>query len=961
MGQSEKSVFLNALIRAEGLIPRTLGRGIKPRVQFPYKNNIPRCLRRGMLISAIRSEDKVFSPFIIRPLEFYHSIWYNFIMERPVPPIEALWKEVNFTPNPAQEAAIRHVQAPLFLAAGPGSGKTRVLLWRTINLIVYQKVEPQEIFLATFTEKAATQLKEGLLSYLALITNKTGKTYDISYMSIGTVHSICQRLLTDRRFSKNRTRQLPPALMDELGQYFFVYRRSFWETLCATAGFADSEECIQTVNAFFGNTYQGEASKSRHKAAVALIALFNRFSEEYLDPAACSTENESLAKLLKLYSAYLERLDNSQKVDFSLLQKKAYDFISAKDDAGHIFKHIIVDEYQDTNTIQEKLFFALAGGHKNICVVGDDDQALYRFRGATVENLVQFEERCVKYLGKKADRIDLSTNYRSRTQIVKAYTDFIKQANWTNPAGGAYRVENKKIQAASKDKNTAVVVSEKKDTALVYRDIVEFVYNLKQEGKIADYSECAFLFPAIRGWNGEPNTRVEGFKEAFQQFNKDMGLAGTKDEIKIYAPRAGRFLDLDEVKAVWGMMLLVFERPSYGSEVSGDLSRFRTWLEDCKSFAGELCANDELLADFIKDRKAEKETASKDYTLLNDTMTKNGWENKTIYNKNMSRTLAETSGVSSKAKRSITNNFFNELVDAREKEGNPFTIDYIINRAASLDWSVLDFFYQLTGFEHFRAMIDLAENFGDEGPICNLSLIADYLFKFQEQYSPVISGGFLQDDKFSYTLYSSFTYALWRLAETEYEDKDVPFPKGRISFMTIHQSKGLEFPVVVLGNLFRMEGEADIKEKTIRELLGKENEGEPLDRISKFDNMRLFYVALSRAENLLVLPQYSGRGQRVAEAFKALIEESSFREINAGTSLDIGDVKRNDKKVTEIYSYTGDYMLYERCPRQYMFLRAYEFVGSRTQTMMFGSLVHQTIEDLHHLLIDQRQKEPYLD
>ncbi len=875
-------------------------------------------------------------------------------MERTPPPIEDLWKEAGFTPNPEQSAAIRHVEGPLFLAAGPGSGKTRVLLWRTINLIVYHNIDPEEIFLSTFTEKAAAQLKEGLLSYLALVTNKTGKAYDIAAMSIGTVHSICQKLITDRRFAKNRTRQHPPALMDELAQYFFVYRRAFWDSLCIAAGFTDGDEGIQEVNLFFGKLYQGKPVKSRHKAAVELIGLFNRFSEEYLDPTACTTTNKILKKLLKMYRAYMEKLDNEKKVDFSLLQKKAYDHIAAFGKSGSIFKHVIIDEYQDTNTIQEKLFFTLAAGYKNICVVGDDDQALYRFRGATVENLVQFENRCKEKLKQKARRIDLSTNYRSRIQIVKTYTDFIELADWKNPSGGAYRVENKNIKAHSSDARTGVVVSEKKDAKFVYRDIVEFVYKLKQKGKITDYSECAFLFPGIRD-----NARVQGFKDAFKQFNDDNNLTGTDDEIRIYAPRAGRFLDLDEACAVWGMLLLVFDRPSYGAGISGELIYFREWLKNCKKYATEICAKDKQLANFIKDIKTEIETANNDYKALNNTIAKNGWQGKTAYKKSMSRILAETSGLSPKAKRSITNHFFNELVEFREKEGRPFTVDYIVNRASSLDWSVLDFFYQLTGFEHFRKMIDLAENHGDEGPICNLALIADYLSKYQDQYGPIISAGFLQEDKFSHSLYSSFTYALWRLAETEFEDKDDPFPRGRISFLTIHQSKGLEFPVVVLGSLFRKEREADIKEKTVRKLLHKENEGEPLDRISKFDTMRMFYVALSRAENLLILPQYT-RGSAATDEFKELIASSSFKELNAFDPREMDKAKKHDKKVTAIYSYTSDFMLYKRCARQYMFLRKYEFTGSRTQTMMFGSLVHQTIEDLHHLLIDKREKElPY--
>src|SRR5688572_89147 len=99
--------------------------------------------------------------------------------------------KTGFKPTPKQEEAILFNGKPLFLTAGPGSGKTRVLLWRTLNLIVYQNVKPEEIFLSTFTEKAALQLRDGLRSLLALVTNETGQPFDISKMGIGTVHSIC--------------------------------------------------------------------------------------------------------------------------------------------------------------------------------------------------------------------------------------------------------------------------------------------------------------------------------------------------------------------------------------------------------------------------------------------------------------------------------------------------------------------------------------------------------------------------------------------------------------------------------------------------------------------------------------------------------------------------------------------------------------------------------------------------
>jgi len=134
--------------------------------------------------------------------------------------IEHFWNLRNFKPNENQREAILYVDGPLFLTAGPGSGKTRVLLWRTLNLIVFHGVKPEDIFLSTFTEKAALQLKEGLKTLLGLVTNETGQPYDISKMALGTVHSICQSLITDRRFSEGGARKHPPLLMDALSQYF---------------------------------------------------------------------------------------------------------------------------------------------------------------------------------------------------------------------------------------------------------------------------------------------------------------------------------------------------------------------------------------------------------------------------------------------------------------------------------------------------------------------------------------------------------------------------------------------------------------------------------------------------------------------------------------------------------------------------------------------------------------------
>src|SRR5260370_123699 len=181
--------------------------------------------------------------------------------------IETLWSEVDFTPNESQRKAILHTDGPLFLTAGPGSGKTRVLLWRTINLIAFHNVRPEEIFLSTFTEKAAFQLREGLRTLLGLVTNFNNTPYDLSKMYVGTVHSLCQKLIADRRFSRDRRRLQTPVLLDELSQYFHLYHPRNFQAFMEEAEIPKVED----INTFFGAIFKGQGSSSRHSAVKKVL------------------------------------------------------------------------------------------------------------------------------------------------------------------------------------------------------------------------------------------------------------------------------------------------------------------------------------------------------------------------------------------------------------------------------------------------------------------------------------------------------------------------------------------------------------------------------------------------------------------------------------------------------------------------------------------------------------------
>ena len=851
--------------------------------------------------------------------------------------LEQLWRIVGFTPNNHQRRAIEHLDGPLYLPAGPGSGKTRVLLWRTLNLLVFHNVQPEEIFLATFTEKAAIQLREGLRALLGHATTHTGTPYDLSKMYIGTLHSLCQRITTDRRFYANRQRGTSLTLLDDLGQYIYMRKRRNWKEFVLAGGFLG--DANEQINSFLS----GRASLSEHHAVTNCIGLFNRFSEECLDPDVtyARTDDPQLRALLLVYKRYVASLQASgtaQRTDFALLQQHALSVLNRFPGAREVFKHVIVDEYQDTNTVQERIYFTLAAGHRNLCVVGDDDQALYRFRGATVENFVEFPERCERYLGVRPTNITLATNYRSRERIVNFYTTFMEQFDWRKDQGGFYRVAEKRIHAHSTDAQASVVVSTPGRPADVAAEIAALVRELIDTGKVENPNQVAFLFPSLKA------KAVGYMKEALEA----VGL-------HVYAPRAGRFLEVEESIAIFGLIMQVFGRPSQGTFPGQDYNDYLGWLDTIDLEGKRLMQADPHLARFIEAQRAELQRAQADYQALMQVVQQQGWDRSAVYDPStMKRSLANAPGLSEAARRAITSAYFQRIVESRVAEGRPIQLSYVIGRATAIDWNVLDLFYRLCGFEHFKTMFDLAQRGEDEGPICNLGLISQYLGRFMDEYAPIITAELLDSDRFSRMFFSSYLFALFRRGESEYEDAEDPFPKGRIPFLTVHQSKGLEFPVVVLGTLRKDDGGPQSTERIVNPLLDRQ--GEPLHRMSGFDIMRMFYVALSRAKNLLVLAHFKGKGQRINLPFQNMLNNGGVVRIPNLDLHTVPEARLESDDLARNYSYTGDYLSYQKCPRQYMIFHRYGLVPSRTQTMMFGSLVHRTLEDLHQHLIAQRNQ-----
>jgi DNA helicase-2/ATP-dependent DNA helicase PcrA len=185
---------------------------------------------------------------------------------------------------------------------------------------------------------------------LAVVTEQTSKPYDISQMAVGTIHSICHKLLTDRRLLPPGIRPRPPILLDAFAQYQFVYKANNLTRLL------EASELGTNANTQITNFFEKRQSISRHRAVVNAMSFFNRMSEESLDLPSKRPRDPVVRGLLKMYAAYralLEEHPDRKYTDLSLIQSHAYRRISESDAGDRLFDHVIVDEYQDTNAIQE--------------------------------------------------------------------------------------------------------------------------------------------------------------------------------------------------------------------------------------------------------------------------------------------------------------------------------------------------------------------------------------------------------------------------------------------------------------------------------------------------------------------------------------------------------------------------------------------------------------------------------
>ena len=349
--------------------------------------------------------------------------------------------------NNAQKEAVLHLDGPLLIVAGAGSGKTKVLTSRIANIINSKKAFPNQILAVTFTNKAAKEMQ--------FRVSKLLKTDATSLQWLGTFHSICAKILRKHAAAAN------------LNYNFTI---------------VDTDDQLRLIK----NICKAENVDTKQLSPKFILGIIDKWKNRGLYPHEVEINNKDIYEktTLPLYKLYQQKLVELNSCDFGDLILHTVKILENNQDIREIylrnFKYILVDEYQDTNFIQSKWLNLLVNKDENICCVGDDDQSIYSWRGAEIKNFLEFDK-----IYKNTKVIRLEENYRSTQNILNVASTLI--SNNQNRVG--------KTLKSTKDEGELIKLScfkNGKEEAIGISDEIE--QNLKNK---FSYNNVAILVRAI--------------------------------------------------------------------------------------------------------------------------------------------------------------------------------------------------------------------------------------------------------------------------------------------------------------------------------------------------------------------------------------------------------------------------------------------------------------------------------
>ena len=730
------------------------------------------------------------------------------------------------TYNLKQKDAIQTIDGPILIIAGPGTGKTFTLVERVKYMIRDKNIDPSSILISTFTNKAAFELKDRL----SLNFKKENIDKDINDMVVGNFHSICRDI--NEKYLEYTYLKAGYSQIDDTGQAYLIHRylRSFQKI----PGYS------QVIN---GADHVKD-----------IMNLVNSIREEGIIER--SSKNPVANVGLQILNHYEKLLEKYNLIDFSGILFTTYKLLVEHD---HIVKeihekinYIMIDEYQDTNYVQEQIIFKMLNKNKNLCVVGDDDQSLYRFRGASVRNILEFDKRI-----DQVKVIKLMQNYRSEDSIIRFYSSFLENLSTQNDEYKKYRYPKLLFSDKLSGENRVVKLYSQNEEEWIEKTCA-YMKDLYLQGAINSYNEIAVLFSSVNN----PSARK------FISHAKKQGIG-------VYIPKRSTLLSRKEVKEMIGGLYTIFRRYIDRSKVS-----------------------DPMTYAFLE----------REYNL---------------FDKYIQR-------------HADLKNFIEKMSEYLNEEGSRISLH--------------DIYYRLFAYEPFYKYMKNEEK--AKGLSRYLELLDTFSLINQIYYV-----GKDNLDKFISTFFFNFiSFISNRNGIAEFDEETTIPDENSISVLTIHASKGMEYPVVFMGSLWdkpftnrKYKNNIEKLVDILKEEYTQINDFEPIELMENLDFHRKYYTGFSRAKDLLVLTGFGNSISPYLINYFNNLNEVPVKDLD----LEKGPVKNN--KVRKSYSYTADIVPYRDSSIKYYYERILKFRQPKTKALFYGSIVHESIEAINNMIIKNQE------
>ena len=779
--------------------------------------------------------------------------------------------ERDISSNEDQKLAISSPKdQSLFIVAGPGSGKTTVMVLKILKFIFVDDVSPNEILATTFTRKAASELLSRILSWGDKIKSKLIASYmdkmfsgeisddsiikeinriDFNQINIGTIDSIADELL---RIHRQAGTSQPILIEDFVANSVMINECLLKEDRYKHDSL---QEYLAEITGKQSNTDEKPKVKNLTMMASILIEIkehiyYNMIDINNILKNIQSTEiGKQLA--LKLILEYVEILKGQNIYDFAMLETEFLRRLDSDSLSAFLndIKIILVDEYQDTNLLQESIYFKIAesaiGNGGNITVVGDDDQSLYRFRGASVDLFTNFIERIAK-IGIEAREVNLKTNYRSTENIIDLCNDFVELDDEYQSA----RVKEKpKIEVPSlnaDDPNQVPILGMfRNNEQILSNDLARFIDELNRNGIVKRKIKRVLTKEDNQKFNSDNKTTLINYRD------KGFDLAEGEDEIVIELGDEGSAEDIAFLTYSPKEITATGSR-TFTFALKKQLARLRHPI-DVFNPRGQDLQNIDCVAVFCG-LMLECIDPNSRYQRTNDKLPNAASRNMTVWRRKANSYIKD---VNPEPHSPVSLEKFVTHWQIR----HPFSSD----ESKDIKWptkaNLMELAYKLVSW--------IPEFQEDDEGVVYLKAITQTITQtsFFNKYSANIDFSSPEAEKESINeallnIFVPIASGGVQIDENYFE----VIPSNRFNIMSIHQAKGLEFPLVIVdvGSRFKknLSKDANLRfpkdadsSSIIQDRVKKYSSMSNNNRDSKdmaFDDLtRLYFVAFSRAKDVL--------------------------------------------------------------------------------------------------------------